>query len=70
MHNNNEFKQHLLISYLALLADKNYIAEFDRLFPQVETFLQSLVANSDNKELLIKVEKIVSFRNKAMQITV
>ncbi len=70
MHNNNEFKQHLLISYLALLADKNYIAEFDRLFPQVEPFLQSLVANSNNKELLDQVKKIASYRNKKMQITV
>ena len=70
MENNFNFRKDLIISYLSQLATFGNREEFDKYYQSVETYLQEVINNSRNLELLNKVKDIISFKTKSIGMNI
>lgn len=70
MENNVNFRKDLIINYLSQLASLDNREEFDKYYQSVETYLQEVINNSRNLELLNKVKDIISFKTKSIGMNI
>lgn len=70
MENNVNFRKDLIISYLSQLASLGNREEFDKYYQSVESYLQEVINNSRNLELLNKVKDIISFKTKSIGMNI
>lgn len=70
MENNVNFRNDLIISYLSQLVSLDNREEFDKYYQSVETYLQEVVNNSRDLELLNKVKNIISFKTKSIGMNI
>lgn len=68
LETNVNFRQDLLVSYLSQLASLGNREEFDKYYQSIEPYLQEVVNNSNDLELLSKVRDIISYKAKAIEI--
>ena len=67
---NVNFRKDLIISYLSQLASLGNREEFDKYYQSVEGYLQEVVNNSSDLELLNKVKDIISFKTKTIEMNI
>lgn len=66
MENNVNFNKDLRVFYLSTLADKDCKDEFMKFYHSVESYLEELIHNSTNLEVLGRVKNIISYRTKIL----
>lgn len=70
METNVNFREDLIISYLSQLVSLGNKEEFDRFYPSVENYLQQALAKSKDLESLNKIQSIISFKTKSMEMKI
>lgn len=70
MEVNVNFRKDLIVSYLSKLASVGNREEFDKFYQSIESYLQEVVNNSKDLELLNKVKDIISFRTKTIGMNI
>ena len=67
MENNVNFNRDLRIFYLSSLAERDEKQEFMKFYRSVEGYLEDLISNSTNLEILNRVKNIISYRTKILE---
>lgn len=66
MKTNINFRNDLKVEYLLRLARLDNASEFEKFYPSTESYLVSLVKESQDTGLLNKVNEILAFRKKSL----
>lgn len=61
------FREKLLLDYLNSLASFDYMGEFMKFYPMMETALVEIAKESQKVETLEKVNNIFSYRKKSIE---
>lgn len=61
------FREKLLLDYLNSLASFDYMGEFMKFYPMMETALVEIAKKSQKVETLEKVNNIFSYRKKSIE---
>jgi hypothetical protein len=67
LENNVNFNRDLRIFYLSSLAERDEKQEFMKFYHSVEGYLEDLISNSTNLEILNRVKNIISYRTKILE---
>ncbi len=68
MENNVNFRKDLLVEYLNQLVKYDSLEEFQRLYPDMESYLVEQVEKSTDTITLSKINSILAYRKKTMEI--
>ena len=67
MENNVNFNKDLSVFYLSSLAERDEKQEFMRFYHSVESYLEELISNSTDLDVLNRVKNIISYRTKILE---
>ena len=62
MKNDVQFRNRLVVQYLKQLIQGNHRETFEEYFPQVEDYLKDRVQNSNSKEEILDIQRILEFQ--------
>ena len=67
LENNVNFNRDLRVFYLSSLAERDEKQEFMRFYHSVESYLEELISNSTDLDVLNRVKNIISYRTKILE---
>ena len=67
LENNVNFNKDLSVFYLSSLAERDEKQEFMRFYHSVESYLEELISNSTDLDVLNRVKNIISYRTKILE---